>query len=65
MAKSYITTEEGEELKKLWKEYDIAVKEALAAIPGSDNDSAKKAKWLEADRKSGIAIKRIREILGE
>jgi hypothetical protein len=65
MAKPYIFLEDAEELKKLWEQYDIAVKEGAAAIPGSDRDSEKMARWIEAERKQAAAIKRIREILGE
>lgn len=57
--KNTITPEEGEEVKKLWEQYEQATMLAGKAISLGKTDE-----WKAADSEAGKAIKRIKEIYG-
>ncbi|MCJ2024711.1 hypothetical protein [Methylobacterium sp. J-067] len=64
--KSVITSEEAEEVQRLWREYGEAALEAAAALrdDGTDPDfkGKRRQRHLVADERAGRAIARIREI---
>jgi hypothetical protein len=66
MVKSFISVEEGEELKRLYAEYPIASQRAAAALrtSGKPLEDAALQRFLEEDAKVATIVRRIKEILG-
>lgn len=61
MTKSIISPEEGDELKRLYKEHAKASEQAAVILAARGMDSRE---FFEADKATGALWRRIREILG-
>jgi hypothetical protein len=59
--RTVISPEEGNELKRLYREYSAVAERAAAILAAKGMDSPE---FFEADKATGVLWRRIREILG-
>ena len=62
MAKSIITPEEGDELRKLYGEQHALYRESMIIL--ASGAGMESPAFVEAERKLSVVVRRIREILG-